>query len=354
MQEPLRRPWKSGGNWLTGIGSELTTAVGQASPHDDCCTAVVGRSSLLHGRNAARLGIDNEIWAAMMRSGMDTSGDGCPSPDLGGFDGSPVGGAARARVTVVDVGFDPVTLDGALQAVCAFVEQWRTASRAASAAARPRVIITANPELVQVSHLDGELREALAGADLVLADGVGIVWAARVLGRPLPGRVAGADLVEALFEEGSRRGWRFFLLGGKPGVAEAAAANAVWRAPGIVVAGAAHGYFGPGEEEDVVRLVNETHADVLFVGLGAPRQEKWIWKNRERLSAGVCMGVGGTLDVLAGVVRRAPPVFRRFGLEWLYRLATQPWRYKRMMRLPVFAAEVLISRFWRGAGDSGR
>jgi N-acetylglucosaminyldiphosphoundecaprenol N-acetyl-beta-D-mannosaminyltransferase len=253
----------------------------------------------------------------------------------------------RSRVDVLGVGFDAVTLAGAVKEIAAWVE----GAGAGQPGRRPGIVVTVNPEIVHVSRWDGDLRAVLHGADLVLADGVGVVWAARVLGRPVPERVAGADLVEALLAEGSRRGWRFFLLGGKPGVAEAAGANVKQRAPGVVIAGTEHGYFGPADEDRLIRSINDAHADILLVGLGAPKQEKWIWRNRERISAGVCIGVGGTLDVLAGVVRRAPPALQRAGLEWLYRLVTQPSRYRRMMRLPAFMLEVLIARLRRGGRE---
>lgn len=275
---------------------------------------------------------------------------------------------------MLGVGFDAVTLEQAVARIASFVDESRrrrdVAARRSDAAASgseaaaggsgeapeaelaARMVVTANPEIVHASRSDGELVEALSSADMVLADGVGVVWAAGMLGRPLPGRVAGADLAEALLAEGARRGWRFFLLGGKPGVAVAAQASVERRFPGVVVAGTAHGYFRPADEEGVIYAVNDAGADIVLVGLGAPRQEKWIWRNRGRISAGVCIGVGGTLDVFAGAVKRAPPVFRKAGLEWFYRLVTQPWRYKRMMRLPAFAVEVLVTKFWRGADDS--
>ncbi len=256
------------------------------------------------------------------------------------------------RSRVLGIGFDPISLEEAVARVGAMVEARRRGEP-------PGLVVTANPEMVQAALADAGLRSILEKADLVLPDGVGVVWAGRVLGTPFPGRVPGADLVEALLERGSQRGWRFYFLGGRPSissgkgssvsVAQAAASRAVERYPGLKIAGFMHGYFSPAEEDSVVRAVNESGADILLVGMGAPRQEKWIWRNRDRIWAAACIGVGGTLDVLAGAVRRAPPVFRRAGLEWFYRLVTQPSRFGRMLCLPVFAVNVLMERFGRDA-----
>jgi len=244
------------------------------------------------------------------------------------------------RTDILGVPFDPVTLDGAVGRICSLLSS--------PSIAGPRVVVTANPEIVEAALRDEELMDILNRADLVVADGVGVVWASRVLGRALPGRVAGADLVERLFEEGRTRGWRFYFLGARPGVAEEASQRVRARYEGLEVVGVHHGYFQKGDEEEVVRNIRVSGADILLVGLGAPRQEKWIFRNRHMLGVKLCIGVGGTLDVLSGRVRRAPDAMRRAGVEWLYRLITQPSRLGRMARLPLFAWHVLLFRYGRG------
>jgi N-acetylglucosaminyldiphosphoundecaprenol N-acetyl-beta-D-mannosaminyltransferase len=255
-------------------------------------------------------------------------------------------------VSILGVEFDPVTLDEAVQRISAAVED-RREGRARGVPRGPgaKIVVTANPEFVQAASRDAELRLIAEQADLVLPDGIGIVWAGMVQGTPFPERVAGADLIEALLRHGAGRGWRFFLLGGKPVVSGAAPPRIMARFPGVVIAGATHGYFAPEEEPGVIEMVNGAGADVLLVGLGSPRQERWMWRNRDSLSAAVCIGVGGTIDVLAGAVRRAPEAWRRLGLEWLYRLCAQPSRIRRAWRLPAFALRVLMARLRRDAGE---
>lgn len=213
-------------------------------------------------------------------------------------------------------------------------------------------VITANPELVMRAldpHPPGpRVRAALARADLVVADGIGLVWASRVLGAPLPERVAGIELAEAIVADGAADGLRLYLLGGRPGVAEEAGRRLAARYPGLQVVGTGHGYFGPGETARVVAAVQKAQPDLLLVGLGAPKQELWIARHRRELGARVAIGVGGALDVFAGRVRRAPVVFQRLGLEWAYRLAREPWRARRMTALPRFVARVLWEQWSKG------
>ncbi|MDR7386279.1 MAG: WecB/TagA/CpsF family glycosyltransferase, partial [Armatimonadota bacterium] len=173
--------------------------------------------------------------------------------------------------------------------------------------------------------------------------------ASRRLGRPLPERVPGVELMEALCERAARQGWPIFLLGGLPGVAEQAAAELRRRWPGLPVAGTHHGYFQV--EGAVVEAVARSGAALLFCGLGSPRQELWLSRHLDRLGVRVAMGVGGSLDVLAGRSARAPAWLRRVHLEWLYRLLREPRRWRRQLALPHFAWLVLRSASRReGAG----
>jgi|LSQX01.3.fsa_nt_gb N-acetylglucosaminyldiphosphoundecaprenol N-acetyl-beta-D-mannosaminyltransferase len=209
-------------------------------------------------------------------------------------------------------------------------------------------VYTPNSEMVVNAVKDREFMEILKYGDLVVPDGIGIVLASRIYGHPLPERVAGFDLMTRMLEllAGERRG--IFLFGGKPGIAEKAAANICKSYPGIRIMGTRNGYFKDEEVPAIVEGINSSRAEVLFVALGSPKQEKWIADHREGLKVKVAMGVGGSFDVLAGEAVRAPAFFRKAGLEWFYRLVTQPWRAVRMLALPVFIIKVLQDRGRRG------
>lgn len=208
-------------------------------------------------------------------------------------------------------------------------------------------VVTVNPEFVVMAQQDGDFRDTLNRADLALPDGVGIVWASQILGKPLRERVAGSDLVERLAEWASRRGHNLYLLGARPGVAQEAARRWQGRYPGLRIVGAYPGSPSPQEEGEIVARVRAAAPDILLVAYGAPAQDRWIRRNLERLGVPVSMGVGGALDFVSGRARRAPPWVRRLGLEWLFRLAQEPWRWRRMTRLPRFAFLVMRSRLWQ-------
>jgi N-acetylglucosaminyldiphosphoundecaprenol N-acetyl-beta-D-mannosaminyltransferase len=238
------------------------------------------------------------------------------------------------RVDVLGVPFDPVDLEGAVQAAAAMVDE-----------PGPHLIVTANVELVMRARHAPDLQEILRRAALVVADGVGVVWGARRLGRSLPGRVAGIDLAGRLCGVAAQRGWRVCLIGGAPGVAAEAAANLRRWYPGIHVAAALHGYFGPDEETAVTTAIREAAPTLLLVGLGSPRQERWLDRHLAPLAVPLGIGVGGVLDVWAGRVRRAPRVMQNLGLEWCYRLIRQPSRARRQLAIPQFVAAVWLHRW---------
>ncbi len=205
-------------------------------------------------------------------------------------------------------------------------------------------VATLNPEFVMLGQRDAAFRAVLEGADLALPDGVGLVWAARILGTPLRGRATGVQTTLGLATAAAARGLSFFLLGGAPGVAEAAAAQLVTHAPGLRVVGTYSGSPASNEEDAIAERIRRAAPDLLFVAFGAPQQDLWIARNRERLGVPVSMGVGGTLDYISGRVPYAPAWLRGLGLEWLYRLIRQPWRWRRMLALPRFALAVVGSR----------
>ncbi len=203
-------------------------------------------------------------------------------------------------------------------------------------------IATVNPEFVMTARRDPVFRTALEQAALCLPDGVGITLTARYMGHPLRERVTGVDLVERLAARAAREGWRLFFLGAAPGVAEQTAALLAAQNPGLVVCGTWAGSPAPEEEEHIAGRVRAAQADILLVAYGAPAQDLWLARNLGRSGAAVGIGVGGAFDYLTGVVRRAPLLVRRLGLEWLYRLGRQPWRWRRQLALPLFALLVLF------------
>ncbi|MDY7040633.1 MAG: WecB/TagA/CpsF family glycosyltransferase [Chloroflexota bacterium] len=202
-------------------------------------------------------------------------------------------------------------------------------------------IATVNPEFVFAARYDPEFRTILNAAALCLPDGVGLLWAARILGCPLRQRVTGSDGVWHIAELAARHGYRLFLLGAAPGVAEKAARCLCTRYPTLLIAGAYAGSPAVEEEDAIVQRVRAVRADILLVAYGHPRQEKWLARNLSRCGAPVGVGVGGAFDFVAGVTVRAPRWMQRLGLEWLYRLWREPWRWRRMLALPQFAGLVL-------------
>jgi N-acetylglucosaminyldiphosphoundecaprenol N-acetyl-beta-D-mannosaminyltransferase len=222
---------------------------------------------------------------------------------------------------------DRVDMDEAVARIEGFVQTGKAAQ-----------VVTLGAEMANLAYVDPTYRAAINGADLVVADTIGIVVAARLLGKPLRERVAGIDLLQRVCAGVASRGTAVFLLGGAPEVA-AAAAEALKRAhPGLQIAGTHHGYFADDESPAMCALIKASGARIVFVGLGFPRQEYWIQRNLPNLGAIVCVGVGGSFDVLAGRLPRAPLAVRRVGLEWLYRLMREPRRLRRQLALPVFAA----------------
>lgn len=209
---------------------------------------------------------------------------------------------------------------------------------------KPAHVITLNAEIVYQAQNDSELLEIINDADLVTPDGIGVVWGARQLGYDIKERVTGIDMLLSLCEEAPARAWRVYLLGSAPGVAEEAARQLSLKFPGLNVCGTHHGYFG---EEDLPALITEIKSldpHILFVCLGAPKQEKWIKKYAKQLDVPICVGVGGSLDVIAGQKKRAPAWMIKLNMEWLYRLISEPSRYQRQLVLPKFVALILKNK----------
>ena len=207
------------------------------------------------------------------------------------------------------------------------------------------MIVTPNSEIVQNASKDEELRSLIASADLIIPDGIGLVYASKVMGCPLSERVTGIDFLESIIARLAQTGESIFFFGSKPGVADEAADRMKKKYPGLRVAGTQNGYFQPEEEALIVKQINESGADFLCVALGAPKQERFIAQHRDEFtSVRGAIGVGGSLDVWAGNLKRAPEFYRNHGLEWLYLFIQQPTRFKRMLTLPVFMLRVIFRR----------
>jgi len=204
------------------------------------------------------------------------------------------------------------------------------------------LIVTPNSEIVVNASKDSQLKTLIEGADLVIPDGIGLVYASKIMKNPLQERVTGIDFLTQVLVYLQETGKSIYLLGSKPGVAEKAAENMRMRYPALKIAGTHDGYFQAEDEPALIEEINASGASFLCTALGSPKQEKFIMKYREQLKhvrAG--MGVGGSLDVWAGTVKRAPAFYQKHGLEWLYRLIQQPSRAGRMAKLPVFMIKVL-------------
>ncbi|HEY9900133.1 MAG TPA: WecB/TagA/CpsF family glycosyltransferase [Pantanalinema sp.] len=236
------------------------------------------------------------------------------------------------RVNVLGFPIDPLGVDDAIARV------------QAATPAQPLQVVTINAEMAIQGMADPELGDVLRGAGLVLPDGSGVVWAIRRQGRPVQ-KLAGVEFVGHMAEWCAANGKRMYLFGAGEGVAATAAATLTARYPGLEIAGVRSGFFAPEEEGAIFEEIRAARPDVLLVALGVPRQEKWIQEHQALLGVPVAMGVGGSFDVLADRVKRAPLAFRRLHLEWLFRLIQEPWRWRRMSAtLPRFAWLVLSEK----------
>lgn len=231
------------------------------------------------------------------------------------------------RINVLGVGFDNLTIDEAVERGMELLHEPGT-----------HYVATPNPEIVEICRENLAARQAVNGADLVLPDGVGVVKGANMLGTPLKEKVPGIEFAAGLMERMAAEGLSLYLLGAKPGIAEAAGEKLAARYPGLVIAGTHDGYFQ--EDAPVIEDIRQSGADCVFVCLGAPKQELWMAKHGEATGARLLCGLGGSLDVFAGVVERAPKFWSDHGLEWFYRLCKEPRRAGRMMKLPLFLVHV--------------
>lgn len=235
------------------------------------------------------------------------------------------------KTDILGVLFDNNTVDETVNKACEAI-----------ADGKRLFIVTPNPEIVNIACGDGEFKNVLNSADIVTPDGIGIVYASKLLGGNISVRAAGFDIVCSIIEKLDGIGGSLYLFGGKPGVAETAAEKLSEKYKKLVISGTQNGYFD--DDTDIIADIADKKPDLLLVCLGAPKQEKWIYKNADRLGAKVMIGAGGSIDVLAGTAKRAPDIFIKCGLEWLYRLLKQPSRIGRMIKLPLFLVKVLFNK----------
>ncbi len=247
------------------------------------------------------------------------------------------------RTRILDI---PVDMVDGREAMEIFRELMRTADCS--------LIVTPNSEIIVNAAKDPELKSIIEKADLVIPDGIGLVYASKIMGVPLTERVTGIDFLEAILGYLEETGQSIFFLGSRPGdgenpgIAEIAVEKMKEKYKELKVAGTHHGYFKEADEEAVVKEINDSGADFLCVAMGSPKQEKFVSRYHNNLKVKGTIGVGGSLDVWAGTLKRAPEFYRKHGLEWLYRLIQQPSRYKRMAALPLFMIKVVVNRFTGG------
>jgi N-acetylglucosaminyldiphosphoundecaprenol N-acetyl-beta-D-mannosaminyltransferase len=258
------------------------------------------------------------------------------------------GGASRAGF--LDRPLDLLDMEGAVERSLAWC----------SASGTPRTVITVNANLLAMMESDSALLQACASGDMVLADGMSVVWAARMGGIPVPERVAGVDLMLRLLEEGSRRGLSVYLLGARQEVVTKLVEQCAASYPGLRVAGYRNGYFGEADEADILSSIRNSGAHMLFVGMPSPFKEVWCHRYREELQAPLIMGVGGSFDVVAGFVSRAPQWMQGIGMEWFWRFLMEPGKmWKRYLVsnsrfLWMSARWIFGRRLLRGDSSRGR
>lgn len=234
------------------------------------------------------------------------------------------------RVDILGTKVDKVTMQQALEKVEEYIKN-----------REHRHIITLNAEIIYRAQHEPKLKEVINAADLVTPDGAGVVWASKKLGSPLPERVTGIDLMLEIVKEAAVKGWKIYLYGAAPGVAELAAENLKQKYKNLKIVGTQNGFISSDKMPALLADIKAKNPDVLFVALGAPRQEYWIREHLEELNVPVSIGVGGSFDVIAGKVKRAPKIFQNLKLEWLYRLIKEPRRFGRMLALPKFALKIM-------------
>lgn len=245
----------------------------------------------------------------------------------------------REKLDILGISVDKVDMRGAMSIFSRLMETEECS-----------LIVTPNSEILMNATKDDSLKKIITSADLVIPDGIGLVYASKILGQPLKERVTGIDFMEMILIWLQEHNKSIYLFGSKPategkdGIAELAAKKKQRQYPNLRIAGTHHGYFKPEDEAPIVEDINASGADFLCVALGSPKQEEFIARHRDELKVKAAIGVGGSLDVWAGTLQRAPEFYQNHGLEWLYRFIQEPARYKRMAALPAFMMKVMASK----------
>ena len=238
----------------------------------------------------------------------------------------------KEPVKILDVPVHPLTMGEAVAALETSIKNGKQA-----------FVVTANAEIIMMCQQDDDYKKIVSqSAELVLPDGAGAVWAGRHLGYKIPERVAGFDLYCQLLGRAAQESYKVYFFGGSPGIAEAAKDKSEELYPGVNIVGCRNGYFKEEESQSIIDEINNSGADILFAALGAPKQEKWLERYRNQLQPKVLMGIGGSFDVFAGKMERAPKWMQDASLEWAFRLYKQPSRFMRMMALPKFVLKVIF------------
>lgn len=236
------------------------------------------------------------------------------------------------KVNILGVHIDKINIDKASDKIIDMISE----------DSKHNYVFTPNSEILMQAYRNEEFKDILNSASLLTADGIGVIYASKIVKNPIDERCAGFDVACSLMKKMGERGYSLYLFGSKPGVAETAKETILNRFPGINVVGLSDGYFDKDKEKEIIADINDKKPNVLFVCLGAPKQEKWIYEHINDLDVNVSLGIGGTLDVLAGTAQRAPQFYIDHNIEWLYRLIKNPSRIGRMMDLPKFALTVLL------------
>ncbi len=244
-------------------------------------------------------------------------------------------------VNIFGVNINNITFNEASDIVKSFLKEDRL-----------HTVITPNTEIVMAAKDHENIRNIVNSADLVIPDGIGLIYGSKIRKKPLKERVTGFDLSMELLKIAEENGYSLYLLGGKPGISEKAAKNIKIKFPALNIKGYHHGYFKgthlgmPGHEEEkkVIEEINKLKPDVIFLGLGFPKQELWIEENKDKINSKIIIGNGGVMDILSGNSKRAPKIFIKLNLEWLYRLLSEPSRIKRQMAIPKFILNILFDK----------
>jgi N-acetylglucosaminyldiphosphoundecaprenol N-acetyl-beta-D-mannosaminyltransferase len=244
------------------------------------------------------------------------------------------------KVNILGVKVDKVNVNEASDIIMEYIK----------AKDKPASVFTPNSEIIMMGYRDEEFRQILNSSELLTADGIGVVYASKILKTPLKGRVAGVDTAEKVVEYASQSGKSIYIFGGakktdeSDAVCEIAAKKLCEKYPGLKIAGTRDGFFTHEENDSIVEEINNSGADILFVCLGAPKQEKWIYDNRDKLKVKFAAGLGGSVNIFAGTAVRAPEFFIKHNLEWLHRLIKEPTRFGRMLNLPKFIFGTIIHK----------